>query len=683
MWKTLSSFAIAMLISSLAIAQPIIYNDVTTLITGIWNENGTLTETSSDSPHEGSNHYQFNYSFTGFWAGMGLNISNWSPNGNSFSGYTHLRLAYRGMNGDHRITLMLRSAAGDGNTLTLGTANNSYQVVDVPLFSFSAGTNLNINSITELAVSVSSDVASGSGVLYFDDIQLVNTGGGNNTSAATQQRAASMQRGINLSNWLEAYWLISSGSYPDTDRYDADDIAAFRALGIDALRLPVTFEHLAGSAPNYTLDTSNPAFGLIDNAIEWAANNNMKLIIDMHHGVTTLTDANYQTELPRLVAIWEQIIALYGDLDPERYFFEVYNEPHAISNDNFRIVAQALVDVIRDAGYTHSVIVGASGYNGAGELLTFTPLDDADIIYTFHFYDPYLFTHQQMSWTNTPFLPVRAFPIGSDEEDVSALINAAGEWSAFYNAPVVVGEFGVTNEATETSRCIWITLVTELFGDNGLPWFYWGATDLSNGFGFFDGGVVEQDEMVPCFGTALGLPAIVLPVEELSDVSVQCQGEQIYLEWFVKSDEPGSMYVEGFSAAQKKWESLTMVPMRATEQWYRAIIEEQHQAYRIRVVELDGTIHYTRIAENYCFGEGDWKVYPNPNSGQVYLEHPEIRNEVRVQLRNTFGQLIWESPRVIVNNGSPLNLPELASGMYNLQIWQSGRQLTAKRLLIQ
>ncbi|MEO0727552.1 MAG: cellulase family glycosylhydrolase [Bacteroidota bacterium] len=683
MWKTLYCLAIAVLLSSLAVAQPIIYNDATTLITGTWNQNGTLTETSSADPYEGSNHYHFSYNFTGFWAGIGLNLANWGPNGYDFTGYTHLRLAYRGMNGDHRITLMLRSDAGDGNTLTLGTASSSYEVIDVPLFSFSAGTELEISSITELDVSVSSDVANGSGDLYFDDIQLVNIGSVGGTSTATQQRAASMQRGMNLSNWLEAYWLIPSGSYPDTDRYDAGDVAAFRALGIDALRLPVTFEHLAGPAPNYTLDTSNPAFGLIDNAIDWAANNNMKLIIDMHHGITTLTDVNYQTELPRLVAIWEQIINLYGDLDPERYLFEVYNEPHAISNANFRIVAQTLVDVIRDAGYTHSVIVGASGYNGAGELLTFTPLDDTDIIYTFHFYDPYLFTHQQMSWTTTPYLPVRPFPTGSDEVDVSTLINGAGEWSAFYNAPVVVGEFGVTNEAAEISRCNWIELVAELFNNNGFPWFYWGATDISDGFGFFDGGVVGEDEMVPCFGTALGLPAIILPVEELSDVTIQCQGDRIYLEWFVKSDELGSMYVEGFSVEQKNWESLTTIPMRATEQWYRAIMEEQHQAYRIRVVELDGTVHYTRLAENHCLSSEDWKIYPNPSNGQVYLEHPEIRSDVSVQLRNTFGQLIWESPQIIVNNGSPISLPEVATGIYNIQIWQSGRQLAAKRLLIQ
>ena len=683
MWKSLSSLVIAVLISTVAPAQPTIYNDATSLITGTWNQNGTLAETSLASPYEGSNHYYFNYSFTGFWAGIGLNLANWGSSGYDFNGYTHLRVAYRGMTGDHTMTLMLRSAAGDGNTLDLGPSANSYELVDIPLFAFAAGTSLNLSSVTELAISVSSDMASGSGDLYFDDIQLVDLSSGSSTSAATQQRAASMQRGVNLSNWLEAYWLIPSGNYPDTDRFTADDVAAFRSLGFDALRLPVTFEHLAGGAPDYTLDTGHPTFGLIDDAIDWAANNNMRLIIDMHHGITTLTDANYTTELPRLIAIWEQIIDLYGYLDPERYFFEVYNEPHAISNENFRTVAQALVDVIRDAGYAHSVIVGASGYNGAGELLTFTPLDDPDIIYTFHFYDPYLFTHQQMSWTTTPYLPVRAFPIASDEADVSSLINAAGEWRDFYNAPVVVGEFGVTNEAAESHRCNWIELIAELFDNNGFPWFYWGATDISDGFGFFDGGVIGEDEMVPCFGTALGLPAVILPVEELSDLSIHCQGEDLQLEWFVKSDEPGEMYVEGFVAEGKYWESLSQIPMLAGGQWYGTNLAENHAAYRVRVVELDGTTHYTRIVENNCLSTADWNIYPNPTTDYLFIQSPEIRSSVSLQLRNVLGQLIWEDHQTNLDSGTFVSLPEIAAGVYSFQIWQAGRQLAAKRLVIQ
>lgn len=685
MWRTLCLFILAQLSTTFLFAQPIIYNDATSLVTGFWNQNGTLTETSSNSPYEGSNHYYFDYSFTGYWAGLGLNFANWGPTGNDFTGYTHLRLAYRGMNGDQRMTIMLRSDAGAGNTLTLGNSTGSYEVVDIPLFACAAGTNLNLSSVTELDISVASDVATGSGALYFDDIQLVNLSVGGTTSAATQQRAASMQRGVNLSNWLEAYWLIPSGNYPDTDRFDADDVAAFRQLGFDAIRLPVTFEHLAGGAPNYTLDTSNPAFGLLDNAIEWAANNNMKLIIDMHHGITTLTDANYQTELPRLVAIWEQVISLYGDLDPNRYLFEVYNEPHDISNDNFRIVAQTLVDVIRDAGHSHSVIVGASGYNSAGELLTFTPLDDPDIIYTFHFYEPYLFTHQQMSWTSTPYLPIRAFPIGTDEADVNSAINAVGEWVSFYNAPVIVGEFGVTSEAPATDRCNWIELVAERFTDNGLPWFYWGATDISNGFGFFANGIISEANMTPCFGTALGLPATVLAIEDLSDIAVECTSFGPQLEWQLTTDEIGDMYVEAMLDATGEWFTLEHLRMRPEQKRYTVNTQENHLAYRIRIVELDGEIHYTRIAENPCWNKSNWEIFPNPVRETLNIRNQIGEGQVTIQLYNGLGQHVYTQTGIDISGSmtSSTSMPELASGIYSLQIWQDGRRLWQERLVVE
>lgn len=654
------------------LAQPIIYNDATSLVTGFWNQNGTLQETSGNTPYEGSNHYELSYSFTGYWAGAGLNLANWGPNGYDFSGYTHLRLAYRGMNSDHRLTLTLRSDAGDGNAVTLGNSTSTYLDVEIPLFAFAAATDLNLSSITELAFSVSSDIPNGSSTLYFDDIQLVNTSTGTTTSATTQQRAASFQRGMNLNNWLEAYWLIPFNAFPETDRFEAQDIINFRNLGIDALRLPVTFEHLAGPAPNYTLDTNHEVFGLIDDAISWAASNNMKLIIDMHHGTNTLTDANYLTELPRLEAIWAQIIARYSELDPERYFFEIYNEPFDISNDNFRVVAQALVDVIRAAGADHSVIVGASGFNSAGELLSFPPLDDPDIIYTFHFYEPFAFTHQQMSWTNPPYLASRAFPIGSDETDVSNTINAAGEWRDFYNAPVIVGEFGVTNEAAAADRCNWIELIADLFADNGFAWFYWGATDISNGFGFFDGGVISEATMTPCFGTALDLSSTVLAINELSEVSINCVGNRSVLSWQLLTDEPGTQYVEGFAPATKGWETLANLSMHPQELSYSQSVPGTYTAYRVRIVELDGTVHYTAIMENTCINVADWKVYPNPTTGPITLGRQIFNQTVDLQIHNTLGQLIWIKNNVQIEENLLLDLSFLPAGIYQLRL--SSRQ---------
>jgi endoglucanase len=45
-------------------------------------------------------------------------------------------------------------------------------------------------------------------------------------------------------------------------------------------------------------------------------------------------------------------------------------------------------------------LFGPSGYNSYSELKNMPVYTDANLIYTFHFYDPFMFTHQGASWTS-------------------------------------------------------------------------------------------------------------------------------------------------------------------------------------------------------------------------------------------------------------------------------------------
>ncbi len=663
-----------MLLATTLAAQPVVYNDATTLVTGVWLGNGILTEVTGNSPQEGSRHYAFTYSYTGFWAGFGLNLSNWGSNPTyNFGGYTHVRVSYRGLSSGEGLSLTLRSVGNvAGNQVSVGSTTGQYATVDVPLLALQAGTSLNLAAVTELMFSVGSNTAVGSGTVYIDNIQLVSvTTTTVPTSAATWQRAQQMHRGANLSNWLEAYWLIPFNAYPETNKYDAATFTNLSALGVDAFRLPITFEHLAASTPPYTLNTAHPAFALIDNAIQWAAASGVKLIIDMHHGTTTLTDANYATELPRLRAIWQQVIARYGHLDTERYLFEVYNEPHAISNVNFRTVAQALVDDLRVAGSTHSVLVGASGYNGAGALAAFTPLDDADIIYTFHFYDPYLFTHQQMSWTSPPNFAARTFPQAGELANVAAAINAAGDWATVHDVPVVVGEFGVTANADATSKCNWINAVVGLFDDNEFPWFYWDSQGYNDGFGFFANGVIDETTIVPCFSTAMGLQGTVLAIAELSPLRVACDGHDRVIDWYLVTDEPARVDVEAYQPQRKQWAQVGQLEVLPVQRRYTFRTDVAAPYYRLKITELDGRITYSDVAEHQCLPAREWKVYPNPavSGSVVYLESP-VDAMVKLVLYDVLGRVVFQQTDLerTQKQALQLDLPTLPPGVYGLQI---------------
>ena len=509
-YALLSLFIFAAFLST---AQPVIYKNGQTLITGVWSAAGTdgtasLTEVSGQTPHEGNQHYRFEYAYTGSWAGLGLNMDNWGANAaRDFSGYSHLRIAYRGLSGAQTLTLSLRDGGNYGNTLEIGPATSGYTVIDVPLFALTIGSAVSPSAVREIDLSISSNNTVGSGTVFIDAIELVNiSGGASGTSAATMARANALGRGINTANWLEAYWLIPFNAYPEVNRYTRAKVQALRNAGFQTFRLPVTFERLASTTQPYSLDFNHVAFSLVDSMIVWANDYDFRLIIDNHHGYQ-LTNANYATETGRLSAIWRQLTLRYDHLDPDRFLFEIYNEPtNEISNANWRSVAQNLLAAIRmNETQTHSVLVGASSWNSGPNLIAFTPLSDQDVIYTFHNYDPYLFTHQGMSWTTPAYFPQRTFPQTDEIAAINQLFTAVKAWGDNYEVPVNLGEFGCSTEADADSRCNWITALMNAITANDLSYFYWDAISPSDAFGFFNDGIIDEAHTIPCFAEAMGL----------------------------------------------------------------------------------------------------------------------------------------------------------------------------------
>ncbi len=495
---------------SMILAQPAIYTDAQTWITGTWANGAggtaTIQEVMEQNPYEGNAHLQFDYNFTEWWAGCGLNLDNWgSSAARDFSGYSHLRIAYRGLGEADTIGLRLKDVNTSGNDVVLGGKTLTYISLDIPISALIGGTSVNINEITEIEFFIGG-AASANEQVFIDNIRLVNIDDlPSAASEATWDLANSTSLGLNLTNWLEAYWLMPFDAFPDFTKYNRNNIQALKEAGFEVFRLPVTFERMAPITAPYTIDFNQEALQLVDSMILWANEFDFKLIIDNHHGYE-LTDANFTTELMRLKSIWAQLAIQYDYLDPHRFLFEVYNEPHSISNFNFRTVAQALVDTIRaEETQTHIILVGASGYNSGNDLTSFIPLNDADIIYTFHNYDPYFFTHQGMSWTTPAYLPVSSFPLAGEEEGINNLFAAVKVWSGNHDVPVWLGEYGVSTQADAISRCNWMETMVNAAIVNGFTHFYWDAITPSDAFGFFEDGIITQANAIDCFESELGL----------------------------------------------------------------------------------------------------------------------------------------------------------------------------------
>jgi hypothetical protein len=87
-------------------------------------------------------------------------------------------------------------------------------------------------------------------------------------------------------------------------------------------------------------------------------------------------------------------------LSPEGTYlaFELLNEIVLPDSAPWNQLVRRAVQRIRLSNPQHLIVVGGNRYNSASELSNLEVLEDPRILYTFHFYNPHIFTHQKAYW---------------------------------------------------------------------------------------------------------------------------------------------------------------------------------------------------------------------------------------------------------------------------------------------
>lgn len=331
------------------------------------------------------------------------------------------------------------------------------------------------------------------------------------------------QRGFNFSIWFEQ----NSAQQIQFTYFTREDFVNVRNLGCDHVRLPVHFFNMCGPEPDYTIDPL--LFKFLDHVVDWVEDLDMYLIIDNHS-----FDVNVNTSagiLNQLVKVWQQVADRYKERS-HLLFYEILNEPHGIADSTWNRMQRTVIDSIRAIDENHTIIIGPAGWNSYDHLKYMPEYNDPNLIYTFHFYEPFLFTHQGATWV-TPPMDIKGVPFPFDElkmpdlpdklkgtwiewayndypeqgtEDwVKSQIDIAVDFSNQRNVPVWCGEFGayIPNSTTE-DRARWLELVRKYFEENNIAWTMWGYKE---GFGIFEPGSSYQfdyDVNVPII-EALGI----------------------------------------------------------------------------------------------------------------------------------------------------------------------------------
>ncbi len=343
------------------------------------------------------------------------------------------------------------------------------------------------------------------------------------------KRANRLGLGMNLS-YLEGYWngtkAVHFSDFVKLNQVQArkQEMAEIAKVGFKTVRIPVCFGAWASINSPYRWET--PEFlAAPDSLISWALANNLNVLIDLHH-VEFDGSISGADSVGRVVWLWQQIARRYKNTDPERVLFELRNEPHDMTAAAWRTQATQLIQTVRAIAPNHTLVVGFHDWNGRDALVKSEPFADPNILYTFHFYDPFIFTHQGATWAGSglPDLKGVPFPANSATKITvptaakgtwieGAINNYASEatydviyrnletaknWSVAKNVPIFLGEFGSYNlNADADSRCRHAEAIYVALGKLQIPSAWW---EWDGGFSMFS---KSTTQLMPCMKEAL------------------------------------------------------------------------------------------------------------------------------------------------------------------------------------
>jgi endoglucanase len=325
-------------------------------------------------------------------------------------------------------------------------------------------------------------------------------------SGVSDERFAHLKRGINLAGW---FWYAPETDTGVENRFHDADFQLLHDLGFTFARVPIDLDFVMDDSRDDLLDPEKLA--LLDDGIQRLLDHDIAVVIDLHS--TSLADsdaANYSGALedPAFVDVfvefWQSFAAHLTQYDPERVFFGPMNEPVFEDDPSAWLpIQERLLTAIRDVASEHTLIGTGALWSSRETLLEMTLLADPNIVYDFHFYDPFVFTHQGATWTWNAVASMRDIPYPSSPEAVQAVadtlrnpeskaaildygqqrwdatkveaeIERVADWAAENNVRIICTEFGTYRPyAPDADRALWIHDTRTAFEKFGIGWAMW------------------------------------------------------------------------------------------------------------------------------------------------------------------------------------------------------------------
>jgi len=293
--------------------------------------------------------------------------------------------------------------------------------------------------------------------------------------------SVTLRRGVNMGNMLEA---PNEGEWGLTVQEEYFD--RIKDAGFDFVRLPVNWKahtKRTGYDDGDTGYTIEPAFfARVDEVVGWALKRNLAVILDFHNYEELMTEPNAE----QFWFLWRQIAEHYKDYPPQ-VLFELLNEPNdKITAPLWNVYIHDALMIIRESNPTRDIIFGPVDWNSYFWVNTLDVPNDPNIIVTFHYYEPFHFTHQGAEWLGAESQAWLGEIWPNNEErkrEITRDFDLVVDWAQRHNVRILLGEFGTYSKAPQDSRVRWTEFVRGEAERHGFAWAYW---EFGSDFGVYD-----------------------------------------------------------------------------------------------------------------------------------------------------------------------------------------------------
>lgn len=329
-----------------------------------------------------------------------------------------------------------------------------------------------------------------------------------------------IQRGINISHWLSQSDRRGEARKAWFTEKDVDYLAN---LGFDHLRIPIDEEQMWDEDGNMM----NEAFDLLNQGLDWCAQYNLRAIVDLHilrshyfnaEEIPLWTDPDAQEQF---FNCWRDLSAQLKNRPVSQVAYELMNEAVADDPEDWnRLLAKAYA-VIRETESHRVIVIGSNRWQipDTFDVLKVPP-DDPNILLSFHFYTPMVFTHYKAPWwrngseytgpvqypgqiidekhldgyAGTVIETIQQFNGIFNQETLESELEKPFQKAETLGLPLYCGEWGSLPTTPEKDWLQWYSDVRSIFDKHGIAWASW---DYKGDFGILEkGGGAPKENLI-------------------------------------------------------------------------------------------------------------------------------------------------------------------------------------------